>query len=435
MLSDLVFDHLITLGMILLFSIVLLNRRSSRDTDQRYFWLTVVSVLLLVLQNELERFASGDPSLRFWRILWSVIGYTFRSVAALGLLLVIAKEKWKRFVLWIPCLITLLVSATAFFSDIAFGYNKDYGFYRGPLGYVAFIVPILYMVLILWIVFRRYTESKGLQKYIIPGCVFFCLAATVVDALHGGARVNEAIMISSILFYMILHAHDNRRDPLTGLLNRKAFYDDCAVYEKTIEAVASLDMNGLKTMNDTLGHHAGDEALVRIAECMKPIASRVTLIYRIGGDEFVILFFHEEEQTVARIMGQIKDRIIKAGYSISAGYAMRRKNENLEDTVRESDRRMYEDKACYYLPYARPRPPKKVIPWKKMIYVPDRYGSKFPTFCGDRLPPLALRRDTSLNGRADRLSSSMRKGCSYEKNHFPGHHSDDEYRNHRVCTG
>ena len=62
----------------------------------------------------------------------------------------------------------------------------------------------------------------------------------------------------------------------------------------------------------------------------------------------MILFFHEKEETVARIMDQIRKTISEAGYSISAGYAMREKNEEIEDTIRRSDGRMYEDKAEYY---------------------------------------------------------------------------------------
>ena len=166
--------------------------------------------------------------------------------------------------------------------------------------------------------------------------------------MYGGDRVNDAIMISSILFYMVLHAHDNRQDPLTGLLNRKAFYDDCTKYDRSIKAAASLDMNGLKKMNDTLGHYAGDEALARIAGCIKPYTGREVLAYRVGGDEFVLLFFHAREEDISRMAEQIKESVSGSGYSISAGYALRKQNESVQDTVRESDRWMYADKADYY---------------------------------------------------------------------------------------
>ena len=355
MLSDMLTRHLVTMFLIFLFSIMLRNRKSSRDTEQRYFWVTVLSCLVLAFEDSLEAIASMDPSLRFWRTLLSVVGYTFRSVAALGLLLVIVPQRRRNFTLWIPSLVTLLVNLTAFFTDAAFGFDENYAFYRGPLGYVAFIVPVFYMLLILWITFTRFTESKGLQKYIIPGGVVFCMAAAIADSLHGGIRLNEAIMICSILFYYTLHAHDNRRDPLTWLLNRKAFYDDCEMYTANVTAAASLDMNGLKRMNDTMGHHAGDEALVRIAECMKAVSNRDTMVYRVGGDEFVILFFHQQEETVADAVRQIRKSVSEAGYSISAGYAIRERGEGLEETIQKSDSLMYEDKANYYRANGRDR--------------------------------------------------------------------------------
>ncbi len=348
MLWDMLIRHLVTLFLILLFSMKLRIQESSRDTELKYFWMTVLSCLLLVIEDVLEIMTQASPSLRFWRTLLSVLGYTFRSVAALGLLLVVVAREKRKFILCVPCLITLLVSSTAFFTDAAFGYDANYHFYRGPLGYVAFIVPIFYLLLILWITCKRYTESKGLQKFIIPGCAVFCLAASIVDSLYGGIRLNEAIMISSIFFYIILRAHDNRRDALTGLLDRQALYDDCAAFNGSIGAVASLDMNGLKTMNDTLGHHAGDEALTSIAACMKAVTNRDTQAYRIGGDEFLILFFHSKEDIIARVMNQVRDDVSKAGYSLSAGYAIREKNQDLEETIQESDRRMYEEKANYY---------------------------------------------------------------------------------------
>ncbi|MBR4537672.1 MAG: GGDEF domain-containing protein [Clostridia bacterium] len=348
MLMDMLFQHLVTLFLILLFSMKLRDQKSTQDAELKFFWLTVFSCLLLVLEDVLETLSQINPSLRFWRTLLSVLGYTLRSSAALGLLLVVVPRGKRLFGLYIPCLLTLLVSSTAFFTDIAFGYNENYDFYRGPLGYVAFIVPIFYLVLILWITLKRFAESKGWQKYIIPGCAVFCLAASFADALHGGIRLNEAIMISSIFFYIILRAHDNRRDALTGLLNRQAFYDDCAGFGGSIEAAASIDMNGLKTVNDSLGHHAGDQALVGIAECMQAAANRNIQAYRIGGDEFVILFFHANEEIVSRTADQIRESVSKAGYSISVGYAMRDRTADLEETIRESDQRMYADKANYY---------------------------------------------------------------------------------------
>ena len=348
MLQDMLPRHLVTLFLIILLSILLRSQKSFRDSELRYFWLTVLSCLLLMFEDALEIIASEDPSLRFWRILLSVLGYTFRSTAALGLLLVVVPREKRTFRLWVPALITLAVSATAFFSDIAFSFDEDYDFCRGPLGYVAFVVPALYLLMIMWITYRHFSEHKSIQAYIIPGCAVFCMAAAITDALHGGIRLHEAVLISSIFFYILLRAHDHRRDPLTGLLNRQAFYDDCTSFNDSISAVASLDMNGLKRMNDTLGHYAGDKALVSIAGCMKEIVNRNTQAYRIGGDEFVILFLSTKEDDVAAAISRVRESISKAGCSVSTGCVMREKGSDLEETIRESDSKMYADKAEYY---------------------------------------------------------------------------------------
>lgn len=355
MLLDMLIRHSVTLFLILLFGLKLLSRKTFRNSATGYFWLTVISCLLLVLEDSFEVVASTDPSLRFLRTLLSVLGYTLRSTAVLGLLLVIVRQKKRRILLWIPSLVTFLVCGTAFFSDIAFGFDQEYRFYRGPLGYIAFIVPIGYLLLLLVLTFRKVTEKNGVERVIAMGCGIFCLAACFMDTFYGGIRLNEAIMISSVFFYMILYSNDNRRDPMTGLLNRKAFYDDCNSLNKNIGAAMSVDMNGLKTLNDTFGHQAGDEALIRIGECLKAATDRDTRAYRIGGDEFVLLFLHDREEPIARAEQQIRESVADDGYSVSTGFAVRARNEELTETIKKSDSRMYEDKENYYSQHANDR--------------------------------------------------------------------------------
>ena len=355
MLFNMFSRHVVTLFMILIFSVKLLTKKSFRDTETKYFWITVVSCLLLVLEDSLESLAAEDPSLRFFRILLSVLGYTLRSTAALGLLLVISPERERKLRLWIPSVITFLVCGTAFFTDVAFGFNENYEFYRGPLGYIAYIVPIFYMLLILIITLRDFSERSGIERIIPVLCVIFCLSATAADTIVGGVHLNEAIIASSVFFYVLLYFHDNRRDTLTGLLNRQSFYDDCITYERSIGAVASLDMNGLKTLNDSLGHQAGDAALKTIGECLDAVTDRNTAAYRIGGDEFEILFFHDREEDVLRTEEKVKADVAKRGYSISSGYFMRGDHQDLDEAVIEADHRMYANKAAYYQTGAKDR--------------------------------------------------------------------------------
>ena len=348
MLLDMMSRHWVSIFTIILFCIKLWPRKRFRNTETKYFWITALSCLFLVVEDALECVCATDPSLRFFRILLSVIGYTLRSTAALSLLLVVVPWNKRRLIYWIPNIINFAVCCTAFFTDVAFGFDENYEFYRGPLGYVAFIVPTIYLVLILWIVFKDFSEKSSLEKYIMPVCAVFCLSASLLDVLSGGIRLNEAIIISSVFYYLILFSNDNRRDSLTALLNRQAFYDDCNLYNKSIGAVASLDMNGLKELNDTQGHQAGDKALAKIGECMLKAADARTLAYRIGGDEFMILFLHSNENEITDVVKKIVEDIAGAGYNISTGYALRDHEESIDDVVRKADDRMYQAKADYY---------------------------------------------------------------------------------------
>ena len=347
--GDLLSTHFISLALILLFSIWLVAQRATRDRELRYFWMTVICCFLLVVEDYLETAASLNPDLRFWRTLLSVAGYFLRSTATLGLVMVVCPPEKRYRAIWIPNLLNLLVCCTAFFSDIAFGFDENYGFYRGPLGYVSFIVPIFYMVLILWLTFRRYGGGrKKTDQLILLSCAVLCLGSSALDAIHGGVRLHEAIMISCIFFYVFLRSYDVRRDSLTLLLNRQSLYDDCKSLDKKLCASASLDMNGLKALNNERGHQAGDRALKTIGECMLDACDANMRAYRIGGDEFVILFTGKDEITVRQTVDRIRKEIGAAGYSISTGYVMREEDEDPEAMILRSDMKMFEYKAQYY---------------------------------------------------------------------------------------
>ena len=341
--------HFISLFLILLFAIRLISQRSTRDRNLRYFWMTVISCFLLIVEDQAELMAAEDPALIYWRIFFSVAGYFLRATATLGLVLVVCKPERRSIALWIPCFIDLAVCSTAFFTDIAFGYDADYAFYRGPLGYIVFIVPIFYLMVILWLTFRYYVDkSRKLDQLILLVCAVFCLTSSVLDSLHGGVRLHEAILISSVFFYVFLRSYDVRRDSLTLLLNRQSLYDDCKSLGKEICAVGSLDMNGLKEINENQGYQAGDAALKAVGEILQEAVNANVRAYRISGDEFIMLFFRQDEMVVREMLDRIRKQAEEAGYSLSTGYAMREEKDTPESLMRRADLKMFEQKARYY---------------------------------------------------------------------------------------
>lgn len=340
--------HFITIVLIIVCGLKLYTYKKTKDAEMHYFWLTVICCLLLVLEDVAESLAAMNPDLRFWRILLSVIGYDLRPCAAVGLLLVVCPAKKRSWVIWIPAIINLAVNLTAFFSPIVFSFDSNYRFVRGPLGYLIFAVALLYMVQILMLTNRRFRERKKTERWILIACAVSCIAASLIDMRYGGCRLNEAIMICCIFFFSFLRSHNNLLDPLTSLMNRFAFYEDLKQLHREISAIASIDMNGLKALNDTHGHQEGDKALIEIGRCLAQVHNRDTLSYRVGGDEFMILFLKQDKESVVETLSRVRADVAAAGYSISAGYAMKLDLDTIDDVLRASDRSMYSDKASYY---------------------------------------------------------------------------------------
>lgn len=145
-------------------------------------------------------------------------------------------------------------------------------------------------------------------------------------------------------------------DALTGCLNRHAYETDINKLDLKKEWVyISLDLNSLKHINDTYGHDVGDEMICAAAACMTASFGEFGKVYRIGGDEFVVIVTQKPDEldamtkhfdsSVAEWRGKIVDSM-----TISYG-CVRSLEEDWElvhDIEKEADRRMYASKARYY---------------------------------------------------------------------------------------
>ncbi len=148
-------------------------------------------------------------------------------------------------------------------------------------------------------------------------------------------------------------------DTLTGLFNRRAYEEDWKRYSENPPesdyVYGALDVNGLKNINDTLGHEAGDELIAAAAACMKDVFQPYGRIYRTGGDEFAVMVFTGREHFgVLKEDFEEKLRDWHGKYisciSVSAGYVFRDEIDtaHISDMARIADNRMYQDKSRYY---------------------------------------------------------------------------------------
>lgn len=141
-------------------------------------------------------------------------------------------------------------------------------------------------------------------------------------------------------------------DALTGFKNRKAYYKDIAMIEcdedmsRQSVGVVFADVNGLKKINDSLGHEAGDALIMSVAEKITAVFPEAKW-YRFGGDEFVILSFDKTEDTFNDKLKRLAG-LWEEGCSASIGSVWLKRAKDIEKSVAVADEMMYVDKNSYY---------------------------------------------------------------------------------------
>src|SRR5213080_3100789 len=149
-------------------------------------------------------------------------------------------------------------------------------------------------------------------------------------------------------------------DELTGLYNRRGFL---AVTEQHLAAIRRnkkmpvilyADLDGLKVINDSLGHHEGDRALVKAAEILKETFRSSDILARLGGDEFVALAAIAQDESAELLTRRLQEQFDASNalngrpydLSVSVGVAHFDDEDrySIEDLMAQADRAMYEDK-------------------------------------------------------------------------------------------
>lgn len=200
---------------------------------------------------------------------------------------------------------------------------------------------------------------NGMRLSVFPNCL-----AILISVITGNSIIaNAERMLKKVSDNYEREIQLPRQalvDDLTGLYNRRA-------YDKDMDELAdnplgadmvyiSVDVNGLKTVNDTLGHSAGDEIIVGAADCLTKVFGQYGKVYRIGGDEFVSVI-----KADANILQTLKSDLEKEvdnwdgtlvhKLAVSCGYVTMQEVEDGADIIsiaKLADMKMYKAKTEYY---------------------------------------------------------------------------------------
>lgn len=172
---------------------------------------------------------------------------------------------------------------------------------------------------------------------------------TLIGAIESIRDITERKQTEEQLKYLSLH------DSHTGLYNRTFFEDGMRRAEDgRFDPVSIIvcDLDGLKFVNDTLGHNTGDTVLAASAKVISSAFRESDIVARIGGDEFAILLSQSDERITEKACDRIRqtiDRYNAAGpeipLSISIGFAVKSDtSESMSNLFKEADDSMYRDK-------------------------------------------------------------------------------------------
>lgn len=319
-----------------------------KQTIRRMFVLIVdVFLLSLVVFAEFRYAASGEH----WALRSVLMAIRYSATPFIISQLIYTLVKKQTWYIFIPSLVLAAVDFVSIFTGVVFRIDGQNAFSRGPLGYLPFVVAGLYSVALVFLLIKR--SNKKWMELVPIGFLSLALLSGLIFPFVFGSDFSQifcpTIGVALFIYYVFEILQQTKKDSLTGLLNRHAYQADIRKDPKEITALISIDMNGLKTLNDTQGHAAGDEALVTLALCFNRALKRRQYCYRIGGDEFVVLCRKTSQEETAELIGRIEHNVGKTAYHCSLGHSYSPDGKKpIEELLKESDMMMYAAKERYY---------------------------------------------------------------------------------------
>lgn len=196
-----------------------------------------------------------------------------------------------------------------------------------------------------------YVQPNESFSYLLP--YNFAMPALVMGFVGLALMTMQRILAES--------EHNARHDPLTGVLNRRAFGEHLKQELSRLQrrsgscALAMLDIDHFKFINDKFGHQKGDHALQAFANVCVEESREGDVFSRFGGEEFVLLMPDTDTQGARRILERIRlavssvglaDKEGSATLTVSTGLTTWQKGDSMDALLQRADRALYQAKAA-----------------------------------------------------------------------------------------
>lgn len=246
---------------------------------------------------------------------------------------------------------------------------------------IAHIIGFLWLPVSLFVGYIMLHQNDFRAKYYFTGNLFYSLTLTYYMLSHLDIMETvfypELLVIAALAFdcicismslaeWLYLKQRDYNRnfhlariDPLTEIGNRYALNESLEKIKYDF-VIVFIDFDGIKTINDNLGHKQGDELLIEGANLMRREAGNMGTVFRTGGDEFVWLFEIQNIELMAEAVASVPELILRCELSlqekwdaagISYGIATSTETKSQSECLTLADDRMYQNKRAKKVNY------------------------------------------------------------------------------------
>lgn len=332
--------------------------------DTRLFYLTYGIIALSAFSEWLGIQLSGNEAISVW-VLEMVKCFDYILTPIAGGAIVAQMKLHNR---WYKALTAVLIGNAVFqiiacFNGWMITVDAQHRYIHGPLYSVYIAIYLLVIVftaaefLIFSLSYRRQNKASLFSIFILllAGIGFQEILGGEYRTAYVAMTIGVALMFIHYAEFYKMKAAVQRVQPLRIYEGYRAVRRMASLPENFIVFV--FDINGLKTINDTFGHDAGDELIIGASRCIKKAVGDTGRCYRIGGDEFVVVT-NMEKETAQEVLVRLDEETKrwsneKSAFSLSIapGYACAKDHQGLtaEELIKKADKAMYAAKASYYL--------------------------------------------------------------------------------------
>ncbi len=255
--------------------------------------------------------------------------------------------------------VTLIMLIVNLFTPIYFSINPETNIYSsGNLQWLHFVIILsMYIFMVIYVIYNR----KKVNRHAAVIFLFF-FALPIIGML---IQINNSkvffswtsIVLGILVTYIFLESTTGEKDYLTNLFSRQSYdrHIRALIEKKHSFAVALIDLDHFKAINDKYGHFEGDQLLIGFSRALENAFTDGEFIARLSGDEFMIvlaagLSAEDINEAIYQRLFQSRDPLLKT-LSFSLGYQEHKTGMSLDQLYTMADREMYKAKKHIKKPY------------------------------------------------------------------------------------